>query len=156
MWYFFSGRPPNVTLNSHYWEGLEAGGEGDDRGWDGWMASLTDGREFEWTLGVGDGQGGLACCNSWGRKESDTTERLIWSDLNSHYIGQDFKAINGTDMPYVLETIYLSLLQIILNWTWSEQYCPLSLYLNIRTFYSLLICIYHTTKCPLPLLELVC
>ena len=31
---------------------------------------------FEWTLGVGDGQGGLACCGSWGRKESDTTERL--------------------------------------------------------------------------------
>ena len=34
-----------------------------------------DGREFEKT-GVGDGKGGLACCNSWGRKESDTTERL--------------------------------------------------------------------------------
>ena len=41
----------------------------------------VDGRESEWTLGVGDGQGGLACCDSWGRKESDTTERLIWSDL---------------------------------------------------------------------------
>ena len=37
--------------------------------------------ESEWTPGVGDGQGGLACCDSWGRKESDTTERLIWSDL---------------------------------------------------------------------------
>ena len=32
----------------------------------------------EWTPGVGDGQGGLECCNSWGRKESDTTEQLIW------------------------------------------------------------------------------
>ena len=31
---------------------------------------------FGWTLGVGDGQGGLGCCGSWGRKESDTTERL--------------------------------------------------------------------------------
>jgi len=39
-----------------------------------------DRREFEWTPGVGDGQGGLACCNSWGRKESDTTERLNWTD----------------------------------------------------------------------------
>ena len=39
----------------------------------GWHHQL-DGREFEWTPGVGDGQGGLACCNSWGRKESDTTE----------------------------------------------------------------------------------
>ena len=39
------------------------------------------GRQSEWTPGVGDGQGGLACCDSWGRKESDMTERLIWSDL---------------------------------------------------------------------------
>ena len=38
---------------------------------------LLDVREFEGTLGVDDGQGGLACCNSWGRKESDTTEQLI-------------------------------------------------------------------------------
>ena len=41
----------------------------------GWHHRL-DGHEFESTLGVGDGQGGLACCNSWDRKESDTTERL--------------------------------------------------------------------------------
>ena len=46
-------------------------------GWHHWL----DGRESEWTPGVGDGQGGLACCYSWDRKESDTTERLIWSDL---------------------------------------------------------------------------
>ena len=46
-------------------------------GWHHWL----DGREFEWTPGVGDGQGGLACCNSWGRKESDTTERLNWTEL---------------------------------------------------------------------------
>ena len=39
-----------------------------------------DGHESEWTLGVGDGQGGLACCDSWGCKESDTTERLNWTD----------------------------------------------------------------------------
>ena len=46
-------------------------------GWHHWL----NGRESQWTLGVGDGQGGLACCDSWGRKESDTTERLILSDL---------------------------------------------------------------------------
>ena len=46
----------------------------------GWHHRL-DGHEFEWTPGVGDGQGGLACCNSWGRKESDTTERLNWTEL---------------------------------------------------------------------------
>ena len=38
---------------------------------------LLDGRESESTLRVGDRQGGLACCDSWGRKESDMTERLI-------------------------------------------------------------------------------
>ena len=43
---------------------------------DGWHYWLN-GRGSEWTLGVGDGQGGLACCDSWGHKESNTTERLI-------------------------------------------------------------------------------
>ena len=47
----------------------------------GWHHQL-DGCEFEWTLGVGDGQGGLACCDSWSRKELDTTERLNWTELN--------------------------------------------------------------------------
>ena len=47
----------------------------------GWHHGL-DGRESEWTLGVGDGQVGLVCCNSWGRKESDTTEQLNWIELN--------------------------------------------------------------------------
>ena len=41
----------------------------------GWHHRLN-GYEFGWTPGVGDGQGGLVCCNSWGRKESDMTERL--------------------------------------------------------------------------------
>ena len=46
---------------------------------DGWHHQL-DGHEFEWTPGVGDGQGGLACCNSWDRKELDMTERLNWTE----------------------------------------------------------------------------
>ena len=44
----------------------------------GWHHQL-DGHEFEWTPGVGDGQGGLGCCDSWGCKESDMTERLNWN-----------------------------------------------------------------------------
>ena len=47
----------------------------------GWHHRL-DGREFEWTLGVGDGQGGLVCLNSWGCKELDSTERMNWTELN--------------------------------------------------------------------------
>ena len=49
------------------------------------MAGLhhqLDGHEFGWTPGTGDGQGGLACCDIWGRKESDTTERLNWTEMN--------------------------------------------------------------------------
>ena len=38
-----------------------------------------NGHEFGWTPGDGDGQEGLACCNSWGRKESDTNEQLNWT-----------------------------------------------------------------------------
>ena len=56
-----------------------------------------DGRESEWTPGVGDGQGDLACCDSWGRKESDTTERLNWTAaqillrlMRSHLFGFGF------------------------------------------------------------------
>ena len=60
-----------------------AGGEVDDRGWDSWMTSLTRWTWFEWIPGVGDGQGGLACCDSCGCKESDTSEQLIWSGLIS-------------------------------------------------------------------------
>jgi len=41
----------------------------------GWHHQLN-GHGFGWTLGVGDGQGGLMCCGSWGRKEGDTTEQL--------------------------------------------------------------------------------
>ena len=41
----------------------------------GWHHQLN-GHGFGWTPGVRDGQGGLACCGSWGHKESDMTERL--------------------------------------------------------------------------------
>ena len=46
-------------------------------GWHHWL----NGHEFGWTPGIGDGQGGLACCNSWGCKELDTTEWLNWTEL---------------------------------------------------------------------------
>ena len=60
------------------WERLKAGREGDDRGWDVGWHHLLNGHEFDYTPGVGDGQGGLTCCTPCGHKESDTTERLNW------------------------------------------------------------------------------
>ena len=47
-------------------------------GWHNWL----NGHESEQVLGVGDGQGSLVCCSPWGRKESDTTEQLNWTELN--------------------------------------------------------------------------
>jgi len=60
------------------WEGLGARGKGmteDEMA--GWHHRLH-GRESGWALGDGDGQGGLACCDSWGHKELDMTEQLNW------------------------------------------------------------------------------
>ena len=57
-------------------------------GWHHWL----DGRESGWTPGVGYGQGDLACCDSWGRKESDTTEWLNWlTDLQPSFLFAMFK-----------------------------------------------------------------
>ena len=66
-----------------FWERLKAGGEGDDRGWDGWMASPTQWTmEFEQVPGTGDGHRSLACCSPWGPKDSDMTEQLNWIELH--------------------------------------------------------------------------
>ena len=71
-----------------YWGQEEKGTTEDEMA--GWHHSLN-GHEFEWTLGDGDGQGGLVCCDSWGCKESDTTEQLNWTDwiqlLNQAFYG---------------------------------------------------------------------
>ena len=61
----------------------------------GWHHRLF-GHEFEWTPGVGDGQGGLACCDSWGRKESGTTERLNW--LNICNISKFLQILQSTNV----------------------------------------------------------
>ena len=59
------------------WRQEEKGTTEDEMaGWHHWLY----GRESEWTPGVGDGQGGLACCDSWGLKELDMTERLNWTE----------------------------------------------------------------------------
>ena len=60
---------------------IESRGEGDNRGWDGWMASPT-GHEFEQAPGVGHGQESLACCSPCHCKASDTIEWLNWTELN--------------------------------------------------------------------------
>ena len=67
------------------WARLKAGREGTTEDMVGWH-HLLNGHESEQTPGAGDGQGSLACCSPWGRKESDMTERLNWtSELSTLY-----------------------------------------------------------------------
>ena len=78
---------PSDVKNWLIWKDLDAGkdwgqeekGTTEDEmaGWHDWL----NGRESGWTLGVGDGQGGLECCGSWGPKKSDTTQQLNWTEL---------------------------------------------------------------------------
>ena len=70
------GKDPDARKD---WGQEEKGTTEDEMvGWHHWL----DEHGFGWTPGVGDGQGGLVCCGSWGRKESDMTERLNWTELN--------------------------------------------------------------------------
>ena len=62
-------------------------------GWHYWL----DGREFGWTPGVGDGQGGLACWNSWGRRVGDD-----WvTELNWNFYSQDLQLVVLGNLPYL-------------------------------------------------------
>ena len=70
------GKDPDAGKD---WRGEEKGMTEDEM--TEWHHRLN-GQEFGWTPGVGDGQGGLACCCSWGHKESDVTERLNWTELS--------------------------------------------------------------------------
>ena len=63
------------------WQQEEKGTTEDEMA--GWHHRLY-GHEFEWTPGDGDGQGGLACCDSWGHKELDTTGQLNWTELKGN------------------------------------------------------------------------
>ena len=89
-WRWYSNTWPPDAKSWLIWEAPDAGKDwGQEKkgtiedemvGWHHWL----NGHEFGWTLGVSDGQGGLACCNSCGRKELDTTERLNWTEQGSY------------------------------------------------------------------------
>ena len=105
--------PPDL---SHWkslwcWERLKAGGERNDRGWDGWMASLTQSTGV--CPGDGDGQGNLACCSPWSCKESDMTEQLNWTELDC--------SLPGISQTRIMEWIAISFFRGSSwprDWTW--------------------------------------
>ena len=75
------GKDPNVGKD---WRREEKGTTED--GMVGWHHRLD---AYEQALGVGDGQGSLACCSPWGLKESDTPEQLNWTDTRELQFGAD-------------------------------------------------------------------
>ena len=115
----------------------------------GWHHRL-DGPESQWTPGVGDGQGGLACCDSWGRKESDTTEWLNWPELN----------MNNEKWPYVYaartgQVLVSWFISVAMNSTAGNKADPFSTYRlgkriddfrNLNFPYSSLLPLFLTTS----------
>ena len=83
----------------------------------GWHHQL-DGPGFGWTPGVGDGQGGLVCCSSWGSKESDTTEQLNWTELPPIF------SIRLSVFSYFLEVICIFLYQFLVSYVHCEYLFP--------------------------------
>ena len=76
---WLTGKEPDA---GKHWRREEKGTTEDEMaGWHHWL----NGHEFGWTLGVGDGQGGLTCCSPWGRKEWNTTERLNWTEYAGNF-----------------------------------------------------------------------
>ena len=93
-------------------------------GWHHWL----DGCEFGWTPGDGDGQGGLACCNSWGREELDTTERLNRTD--DYSLSLLFHSQLGKDVFQILLFCRHLLARIL----WRILHCQLLGYPEIYFF----------------------
>ena len=81
--------------------------------WHHWL----DGRESEWTQGAGDGQRGLVCCDSWGRKESDMTEQLNWTELNWYPMWTWEKCIFWYWIKQSIDIVISSWLMVLLSST---------------------------------------
>ena len=103
--------PPDVKSRhwkrSWFWARLKAGGEGEDRGWDGWMESPTRWTWVAQAPGVGEEQWTLVFCSPWGCKESDMTERLNWTYHIANTIcnWHVFPAILGLSRPQQISPI---------------------------------------------------
>ena len=92
----------------------------------GWHHQLNR-HEFEWTPGVGDGQGGLVCCNSWSRKELDTTEWLNWTEINNlkKYITPLLRLVRGAfPIPCLMSTSEVFSVPFLFFFSSSTLYLP--------------------------------
>ena len=111
-----------------------------------------DGRESEWTLGVGDGQGGLACCDSWDHKESDMTEQLNWlnwTELNCMARPHMFCICSAVDghlgdfslVPTVVDIPVRVLFECLFSTLWA-LYTWINWWVYFQILYSTELCVY--------------
>ena len=101
------------------WERLKVGGEGDERGWDGWMASPT---QWTWvwvSSRSNDAQEGLACYSPWDCKYLDTTEWLNWTELISSHLGSSSYSFLKVHWVYCEATMFSNSRLFFLP-AWSE------------------------------------
>ena len=95
------GKDPDAGKD---WGKEETGTTEDEMvGWHHWL----NGHGFGWTLEVGDGQGGLACCGSWGCKELDTTEWLNWTELKDRQICVKDSNCSDAYLGHLAFTLYI-------------------------------------------------
>ena len=124
------------------WGQEEKGMTGDEMA--GWHHQLH-GREFEWTPGVGDGQGGLACCNSWGWEESDMTEQLNWTeDMETMCLWVDKKFVVSIYNKMLFTYKNKEILSFAKAWTTLEG---IMLREKIRDIYWLTNWYFYVSKC---------
>ena len=109
------------------WEQEEKGSTEDEMaGWHHWL----DGHASEWTLGVGDGQGGVACGSSWGHKELDTTEWLNWTEADmdtwflprSSFLSPSF-VLTGIDPPLLVSPVSQAVSHLANSKPWIVNRC---------------------------------
>ena len=93
---------PTHLKRTWCWERFRAE-EGDNRGWDGWMAWPTQWTWAWWTLGIVDGQGVLTCCGSWDHKNKKSDTLSEWTEL--------YWIINGC---WILSTAFYASIEIII------------------------------------------
>jgi len=111
----------------------------------GWHHQLNW-HEFEQAPGIGDGQGGLAWCSPWGCKESDTTERLNWTNTHFEFLSWMDSGFHQMLFQHLLRWAYvfLSFVYVVYHidfayiepslWTWNESH----LVMEYDPFYMLL------------------
>ena len=106
-----TGKDPDAGKD---WRWEEKGTTEDEMA--GWHHQL-DAHEFGWPLGAGDGQGGLACCDSWGLKESDTTEWLNWTEPSYKLLQNLYHSLACLIM-YYLVCLLNSTIRFLKQWSY--------------------------------------